>query len=138
MVYIPADISWTYFRYGFDQLGRIMEFALREAAAEPPPVEVSAPSIVQAMPHVQGSRTVVHLLNDISSLGRSQNVPGEAVRERREVIPIHDIRVTFRDARLRQFRLEPGGVVLQPEATPQGRQVTVPRLDVHAMVIAEP
>ncbi len=137
VIYIPFDISWSFFRYGHEYLARMMELALREAAAEPPPVEVDAPAIVEAMPQVQGDRLVVHLLNDASSTGRSQNVAGESLYVRREVIPIHGIRVTFRDRSFRRFLLVPGKKPLVPTDTPAGWQVTVPRLEMHCMVVAE-
>ena len=54
VIYLPFDISWSFFRYGHEYLARIMELALRQVAAEPPPVEVEAPTIVEAMPQVQG------------------------------------------------------------------------------------
>jgi len=80
----------------------------------------------------------VHLLNDLSSTGRSQNVAGESLYTRREIIPIHDISVTFRDKRLHEFRLVPGNEALRPTAGPEGITVRVPRLDLHCMVVAEP
>jgi hypothetical protein len=137
VIYIPFDITWSFFRYGHEYLGRIIELALREAAAEPPPAEVTAPTIVQAMTYSQGNRTVVHLLNDISSFGRSQNVGGESSYIRREIIPIHDITVTFKDKALRRFLLVPSRTPLDPTPTPEGLRVSVPRLDVHCMVVAE-
>ena len=137
-IYIPFDISWSFFRYGHEYLARMIELSLREAAPEPPPVEVDAPSIVQATPHLQGDRLVVHLLNDISSFGRSHNVPGESLYVRREVIPIHDIRLTFRDPDLKRFTLVPGKKALEATESTEGLVVTVPKLDAHAMVVAEP
>jgi len=137
VIYLPHDISSSFFRFGHEHWARMMELALREAASAPPPVEVTAPRIVQAMTHTQGKRLVVHLLNDISSIGRSQNVPGESLYERREVIPIHDITLTFRDKNLRRFQLVPGNKKLDATDTKDGLQVTVPRLDVHCMVVAE-
>ena len=137
VLYFPADLTWSYFRLGDPHVGGLLEQAIREAAGLPPPVEVIAPSIVQASTFVQGKRLVVHLLNDISSLGRSQNVKGESLRERTEVLPIHDITVTFRDPRLQRFTLIPGGAVLPFEQTPQGQVVKVPPLQVHALVVAE-
>lgn len=135
--YFPADLTWAYYRLGDQYLAALLEHAVREAANRPLPVEISAPSIVQATPFVQGNRIVVHLLNDISSLGRSQNVKGESLRERVEVIPIHDIKVTFRDPHWRRFTLIPGGTKLKAETTPHGTVVTVPPLQIHAMVVAE-
>jgi hypothetical protein len=137
VIYIPADLSWAFFRYGHDYLGRMLELAVRDAAAEPPPAEVAAPSVVQTMTHQHGNRLVVHLLNDISSFGRSQIVYGESLYIRREALPIHDIRVTFRDPNLKHFRLVPGDTELVPEQGENGLTVTVPRLDIHAMVVAE-
>lgn len=137
VIYIPYDISWSFFRYGHEYLGRIIELALRSAAPEPPPVDVEAPTIVEAMPQVQGDRLVVHLLNDISSSGRSQTVAGESLYVRREVIPIHGIRLTFRDHSYGRFRLIPSGKALEPAWTADGWRVTVPRLDLHCMVVAE-
>ena len=53
-------------------------------------------------------------------------------------MPVHDLRVRF-DSRysVKEFRLEPGGNKLVPEKDGDGFVVTVPRLDLHAMVIAE-
>ena len=122
---------------GHEYLGRIMELALREVASEPPPVEVKAPTIVQTMTHVQGDRLVVHLLNDISSTGRSQNVVNESLYLRREIIPVHDIEVTFRNRTFKRFLLVPGKVELKATPTEEGMTVKVPRLDIHCMVVAE-
>ena len=138
VIYLPFDASWMVFRYGHAYLERMLELALRQTAAEPPPVEVAAPSIVQTMVHVQGQRLVVHLLNDISSLGRSQNVAGASLYERREVIPIHGIKVTFRGSEWRKIFLMPGEKALTPVPTPDGLQVSLPPLEIHAMVVAEP
>ena len=135
---LPFDASWMVFRYGHAYMERMLELALRQTAAEPPPVEVAAPSIVQTMVHVQGQRLVVHLLNDISSLGRSQNVAGASLYERREVIPIHGIKVTFRGSEWRKIFLMPGEKALTPVPTPDGLQVSLPPLEIHAMVVAEP
>jgi hypothetical protein len=76
-------------------------------------------------------------LNDISSLGRSQNVAGQSLYERREVIPIHGITLTFRDPGLHRLFLMPGHKPLTPVATPQGLTVTLPPLEIHAMVVGE-
>ena len=137
VIYVPFDVSWSFFRTGHEFLARIIELALRDAAAEPAPVAVKAPTIVQTMTHCQGDRLVVHLLNDISSLGRSQNVVSESLYMRREVIPIHDIEVTFRDKAFRRFLLIPGKVELTPTPSAEGLTVHVPRLDIHCMVVAE-
>ena len=65
-------------------------------------------------------------------------LPNDDVPLREEVVPIHDIHVTFAPGyRVARIHLEPEGRDLEPVKTPQGVRVTVPRLDVHAMVVAE-
>jgi hypothetical protein len=57
---------------------------------------------------------------------------------REETLPIHDIRLTFGpEYQFGRIHLEPGGKTLEPERDSQGTTVIVPRLDVHAMVVAE-
>jgi hypothetical protein len=86
---------------------------------------------------VQDDRLVVHLLNDVSSLGRSGNVAKESLRERTEVVPIHGIKLTFRDPGLNRFTLIPGSRRLESTAGPHGQTVSLPPLEIHAMVVAE-
>ena len=125
IIYIPFDISWSFFRYGHEYLGRIMELALREVASEPSPVEVTAPTIVQAHgPHTGessgGASPQRHLvLRPLAGRG------GESLYLRREVIPIHDITVTFRDKAFRRFTLVPGRVPLNPTPSAEGSSVRV-------------
>ena len=53
-------------------------------------------------------------------------------------LPIHGIRVTFRPGTpVKRAHLEPGGLPLEIDSSAAGPVVTVPRLDVHALVIAE-
>ena len=62
-----------------------------------------------------------------------------AVPVREETVPIHGIRVGFAPgSRWREVRLEPCGTTLEVTDDGHGPGVTVPRLDVHAMVVAEP
>lgn len=137
VLYLPSDLTWSYFRFHRAWLGRMLELCLREVASAPPPVEAEAPSIVQITTQRQGERLVVHLLNDISSLGRSQNVAGESIVERTEVVPIRNLRLTFRDRSLKRFRLMPGAQTLTVQPVADGLQVTVPELGFHALVVAE-
>ena len=51
---------------------------------------------------------------------------------------MHDLRVTFDAAyRIQKVRLQPDGKELEMRKTDTGISVVVPRLDVHAMVVAE-
>ncbi|MCC2669497.1 MAG: Beta-galactosidase trimerization domain protein, partial [Armatimonadetes bacterium] len=65
-------------------------------------------------------------------------VRADDVPLREETVPIHDIQVTFGpEYRLRKVHLEPGGKALAIRKTAQGSTVTVPRLEVHSMVVGE-
>ena len=57
---------------------------------------------------------------------------------REEVVPIHDIRITFAPSyRFGRVHMEPEGQDLKVVPTPGGPSVVVPRLDIHSMVVAE-
>ena len=82
-------------------------------------------------------RLVVHLFNDLNTT-EAHAFPNDDVPLREEVVPIQDIRVTFgRQYRLRRIHLEPEGKVLESSQSPEGTTVTIPRLDVHTMVVGE-
>src|SRR5207244_976088 len=82
-------------------------------------------------------RLIVHLFNDINTTA-SHALPNDDVPLREEVVPIHDIRIAFHPRyRFRRVHLEPEGRAMDIQETPDGSSVTVPRLDVHAMVVGE-
>ena len=82
------------------------------------------------------NRLVVHLLNEFNSAaGRS--LPSGSPSAREEVVPLRDIRVTFRDRSIRSVRLEPEGVALPVTRSADGVSVTVPELRLHSMVVGE-
>jgi hypothetical protein len=56
---------------------------------------------------------------------------------REETVPIHDIRVSFRGYNLGPIRLQPEGKELPTVREGDSVTVTVPKLDVHSMVVAE-
>jgi hypothetical protein len=56
---------------------------------------------------------------------------------REETIPIHDVRVRFTGQLPRRCRLEPDGKELPVRRDGTAAVVSVPRLDLHAMVVAE-
>jgi len=84
-----------------------------------------------------GERLVVHLFND-SNTTAHHALPQDDVPLREEVLPIHDIAITFAPRyRFSKIHLEPGGKELEMKRTPTGTRVVVPRLDVHSMVVGE-
>ncbi|MDB5311495.1 MAG: Beta-galactosidase trimerization domain protein [Gemmataceae bacterium] len=141
VVYLAAGFDAAYYLYSYPYQRLVLKHAARWAADTAPPVEVAAPmcvhSTVMRQSPGQKDQLVVHLFNDLNTTG-GHALPVDDVPLREEVIPIADIRVTFRpDYRIRRVRLQPEGKELEVRATPAGSEVTVPRLDIHTMVVAE-
>jgi len=103
-------------------------------------VRVVAPMCVQAtffeQSDANGKRTIVHLFNALDSAA-GHGEPKSEVPLREEVVPIHDIRVRFTGPAPRRVHLEPGGVDAEAKRDGDVTEITVPRLDVHLMVVAE-
>jgi hypothetical protein len=139
VVYFAAGVDAANYNYSYPYHRVLLKNAIESVAAAPPPIVVEAPMCVHAVPLRQskdGERLVVHLYNDINTTANHAR-PDDDVPLREETVPIHDIRVTFRDYKLGRIHLEPGGLELPRQPDGAATVVTVPRLDVHAMVVAE-
>jgi hypothetical protein len=137
VIFMPLNVGKAAFMVDYEYVDRMVVEALEWAAREPAPVEVKAPTTVIAAVWRQDRRLIVHLLNDLSSLGRGQVVLEQSVALRREVLPVRGIEVTFRGTGYKRFTLEPGGTVLTARKVAGGLAVTVPEVGLHAMVVAE-
>ncbi len=141
VVYFAAGFDSAYYLYSYPYQRLALRHAIDWAAAGPPPFIVEAPMCVHAtiMRQDKGGseRLIVHLFSDLNTTAHHA-LPVDDVPLREEVVPIHDIRITF-DSRyaLRKVHLEPGGRELAMSRTDKGTTVIVPRLDVHAMVVGE-
>lgn len=142
VVYFAAGMDAAYYQYSYPYQRLMLRNAIEWAASEPPPIRVQAPMCVHAtfmrQTKAGRERLIVHLFNDINTTAQHA-LPVDDVPLREEVLPIHDIPVTF-DARyrFRSVRLQPDGLELPMKPMPDGRfTVTVPRLDVHAMIVGE-
>lgn len=93
---------------------------------------------VQATFYQQGNekRTIVHLLNESNTTGGRALPEGDSSM-REEVLPIAGIKVSFADTGISSARLEPEGIDLPLEKSGGKVQVTVPKLELHSMVVAE-
>jgi hypothetical protein len=141
VVYFPAGFDAAYYLYSYPYQRLLLRHAIDWAAAGPPPVVVEAPMCVHATLMRQGKggseRLILHLFNDINTTA-FHALPKDDVPLREEVVPIHEIRVTFRPGyRLRRVHLEPDGQDLPVRQTATGMRVIVPRLEVHSMVVGE-
>ncbi len=140
VVYCAAGLDAAYYLYSYPYQRLLLKHAALWAGSAPPPIAVEAPMCVHAQTMRQtkeGERLVVHLFNDINTSAHHA-LPVDDVPLREEVVPIHDIKVTFENSyRLGRIHLEPGGLELKGTQTPAGTTVIVPRLNVHSMVVAE-
>ena len=141
VVYLAAGIDAGLWSYAYPYQRRLLARAIAWAAPERPPLAVSAPMCVQATYWTQADgdarRLIVHLFNGVNTAA-NHGLPASEVPLREEVVPIHDIRVTFGPGyRFRRMHLEPEGKELKMEKTAKGTQVTIPKLEVHSMVVGE-
>ncbi len=141
VVYFAAGFDAAYYLYAYPYQRLLLAHAIDWVAARPQPVAVEAPMCVHSTVMRQSrngdERLIVHLYSDLNTTA-FHALPADDVPLREEVVPIHGIRVTFApEYRLGRIHLEPQGLELKPSATPRGVSVVVPRLDVHAMVVAE-
>lgn len=141
VVYLAAGFDAAYYQYAYPYQRLLLRGAIDWAAPSPPPVRVEAPMCVHSTVMRQktdGERLIVHLFNDLNTTAQHA-LPNDDVPLREETVPIHDIRVTFgREYKIRTVRLQPEGKELEVRRAADGSaSVTVPRLDVHLMVVAD-
>lgn len=141
VAYLAAGLDAACYAYAYPYQREVLGRLVRWAAGGEPPVRVEAPMCVHVTLTRQqkdGARLVVQLFNDVNTTA-FHALPTEDVPLREETIPITGIRVTFGpEYRPTRIHLEPMGHELATEPAPGGGvSVVVPRLEVHAMVVAE-
>lgn len=143
VVYFPAGLDAACYLYAYPYQRLALKAAIEHVAAAPPPVRVEAPMCVHATlmrqsPPDAPERLVLHLYSDLNT-NAHHALPGDDVPLREEAIPIPNIRVTFHPRyKLARIRLEPEALDLPATPSPDGgTTVTVPRLLIHSMVVAD-
>ena len=141
VVYLAGGFDSAYYLYAYPYQRLLLKNAIDWAASSPAPISVEAPMCVHTtmMRQLAGNseRLIVHLYSDLNTTA-FHALPIDDVPLHEEVVPIHAIRVTFGPGyRLGRVHLEPEGQDLTVERVGNGRQVVVPQLGVHSMVIAE-
>ncbi len=138
-VYFAEDIGQAYFIAPYQYQRKLISNAVQWAArSNQPPARVNAPLCVQAAYYQQqgGKRTIVHLLNEVNT-SANRALPENNPSQREETLPILDITVGVTDLNVTRAILEPGHHPLVSRKTASGVEVTVPRLDIHAMLVFE-
>jgi hypothetical protein len=141
VVYFAGGFDSAYYLYAYPYQRLLLKHAIEWAASAPAPLFVEAPMCVHStlMRQVKDGheRLIVHLYSDLNTTA-FHALPNDDVPLREEVVPIHDIRVTFAPGyAIEAVHLEPEGRRLAVESSAKGSSVVVPRLAVHAMVVAE-
>jgi len=140
VAYIAAGLDSAYYLYPYPYERIVLASAIRSVAPQEFPISVEAPMCVHTSYFRQkndgAQRLIVHLYNDLNSTANHAR-PDDDVPLREEIIPLSGIKVRFRGYNLGRIHLEPGGTDLKPVQTDGGLEVTVPRLDIHSMVVAE-
>jgi type 1 glutamine amidotransferase len=140
VVYFAAGLDAAYYLYPYPYQRLALAHAIEHVARRAPPVRVDAPMCVHASvmrQRKEGERLIVHLFNDLNSSAHHA-LPVDDIPMREETVPIYGLGLTFSpDYTIHRVRLQPGDLPLDAESVPAGTRVRVPRLDVHAMVVAE-
>jgi hypothetical protein len=140
VVFFAAGIDAGYYSYAWPYQRVLLANAIRWAAAEPPPVEVIAPMCVQATVFRQQKdgreRLLVHLFNNVNTTA-FHGLPNDDVPLREETLPIHDIRVSLRGYPAKEVRQQPEDKPLAIQQDGEAIVVTVPKLEVHSIVVVE-
>ncbi len=161
VVYLAASVDKGMFFYPDGYMRQMLGNAVAWAAnGDQPLVSVDGPLILGVTVRRQPAekRIVVHLLNNASSWGQHSiyqklaPLPEELSKAwgfpnqselrgtwpvREEVIPLHDIRVTCRVPGVKRATQQPEGIDLPLRAVRGGVVVTVPRVEMHSMVVFE-
>lgn len=140
-VFFAAGVDNAYYTYSFPYQRLMIADSIRWAARHAPPVVIKAPMCVHSTlmrQDLEGKqRLVLHLFNDINTTA-FHALPNEDVPLREETLPIHDIEVKF-DAKYKVLKAtwEPDGAGLVMQVNAKGTKITVPKLDVHGMVVVD-
>jgi len=145
VMYFAAGVDAGLWSYAYPYERILFSRAIEWAAGGPPPIQVTAPRCVEVTfkerpaEGTDSRQLVIHFLNNVQTTA-GHGLPGTDVPLREESIPIHGIRVTFRDRASvpRRFHVEPGNI--EPRVVHEGDRTTVelPPLDIHCMLIGGP
>ncbi len=141
VTYMGPEVGFAYYGFGYPYLRSLMAESVRQAAAQPQRDTVTGPRLVQASYFEQNvpnkpRRRVIHLLNEVSSFGRS-SLPVAVQPVRDEIIPVAGMSAVL-SGPVARVHLEPGGKTLEPRKMDDGRfAVDLPPLGLHSMLVVE-
>ena len=161
VVFFAASVEKAMFFYPDTYMRQMLANAVKWAAHDEKPLaEVEGPLMLTSTYRTQPAekRTIVHLLNNCSSYGNHSiyqklaPLPEELSKQfgfpdqselrgtypvREEIIPLHDIKVTCRVPGVTKATQQPENIDLPLTKTEDGVTVTVPKIEMHSMVVFE-
>lgn len=141
VVYFAVGMDAGYYSYSYPYQRIVLKEAIEWAARTSPPILVKAPMCVHSTFMRQSKegkqRLIVHLYNDVNTTAHHA-LPIDDVPLREEVIPIHNIEIRF-DGKyaIRAVYQQPEGVKLETKVVNDMVSVSLPKLEVHTMVVCE-
>lgn len=129
IVYVPWDISRTFWEVLSVDHGRLLRNAVAWATNEPPPVEIEGPGVLDVTVWRQRSSMTVHLVN----LTNPMMMKGPL----REMIPVGPLRARIRlpeNVRARRVHLLTAGRSPAVEEANGVLSVTVPSVECHEVI----
>jgi hypothetical protein len=150
VAYSAIGLDQAMFFYPNSFISQMLVNATKWVAGDAkPPVETDAPLILAVTYRRQPAkhRTIVHLLNDQSSYGRHSIyqkllAPDHSVTGpwtvRREIIPLHDIKIRCRVSGVTKATQQPENLELHLKQLPGGSvEVLVPKVEMYSLVVFE-
>ena len=132
-IYISGDVGRSYHHTPYPALKR---FVARLVETAPPPIAFRAPKVIEVTAARRGpGELLVHLLNN-AAVPLPEDTPQVATHFYvEEVNPIHDIEVIFNAFQVKSARMPLADLELEVVGEPA--RVTVPRVDLHEVVLVE-
>lgn len=135
--FFAPDMGRAFFSYNHSINRLLIRRAVEWAARATPQIATDAPMTVQTVCYEKGEKRLVHLVNDVSSFGRSAAPNPESFGGfRDEVLPVHDINVSI-EGDYSKALLLPEGKELKVTLSEHKTSVQIPVLELHSLVVFE-
>ena len=138
-IYITGDIGLAYSLTPYPPLRRLVAQLVKRT---PSPIEIEAPGVIEVSAAIRPSgELMIHLVNSpVPFIGHSMSPDFHDMATRfflnpQDLIPIHDVKVTFNQVTARSARLPLRDEELPIAGSPPS--VTVPRVDCHEVVLVD-
>lgn len=143
VIYLAPRFGEIYARYPFPLWRRLMDRAVREAAARLPPVEVRAPLCVTVYSWEQPERNrwVIHLINDLDQTGRPRGRMPEGKNQlygsqpREGCIPVDGVDLVVRLPGAARAELPLEGRTLDVTRQDGALHIRIGRVEQHSLVV---